>query len=370
MKKHDGIFCLAPWVSLFVGQTGQAAPCCFWDKKLDTLSFGSMKDATVDEIVNGQGMIELRRRMTAGERSPGCSRCEILNEVNSPTRNVMLSKWFDMPEQYDGLAIDLESIQHLDIRYSNLCNLECITCNEKNSSKKSGKVIKWLTGDSISLNDDILSKLPNIKLINFAGGEPLIMEEHYQTLDYFIRMGKANSIRLIYFSNLTKLEWGSKDIFGYWDKFERVSVNASLDHYGDKLGYMRFPAQPDVIESNLSRLTSLPLIMAINLTVSVLNIYDLAEICDHYSKFGIHIKINMLTTPEHLSPSLIPFWDKQRLIDKYKNYPQLEPVVNLLQKNERRFENLNMLRQTIVDLDSTRDVKFNELFTEFDWLWK
>ena len=370
MENNNGMFCLAPWVSLFVGQTGRAAPCCFWDHSLDTLSFGSMKNSSIEEIINSPGMVELRRRMLSGEHSPGCSRCEILNDVNSPTRNQMLTQWFEDSCQADSTNINLDSIRHLDIRYSNLCNLECISCNDKNSSKKSGNVIKWLSNDSISLERDILSKLPNVSLINFAGGEPLIMEEQYQTLDYFIQTGRSKNIKLIYFSNLTRLGWGSKDIFEYWKNFKRVSVNASIDHYGEKLAYVRFPASPNVIENNLALLKTSPVSLAINLTVSVLNIYDLAEICDHYTKFDVVIKINVLTTPAYLSATLIPFWDKQRLIDKYKDYHQLAPVVNLLRKPERRIENLNMLRQTIVNLDSERDVKFNDLFTEFDWLWK
>ena len=75
--QHDLIFenpsfCMLPWVHLHAFPTGEAYPCCNSEM---TEIVGNTRDNSLEEIWNAEPMRALRRRMLAGERIHGCTRC-------------------------------------------------------------------------------------------------------------------------------------------------------------------------------------------------------------------------------------------------------------------------------------------------------
>jgi len=95
--------------------------------------------------------------------------------------------------------------------------------------------------------------LENVEQIYFAGGEPLLMPEHYRLLDELIR--RKSSVRLIYSANLTRLKNGTRDVIELWKNFEYVNLMASIDASGGQAEYIRAGHQWSEILRNRKRLS-------------------------------------------------------------------------------------------------------------------
>ena len=76
--------------------------------------------------------------------------------------------------------------------------------------------------------EQMLSQFDHVEQFYFAGGEPLIMEEHYRILKELDKR-KMYHVRLIYNTNFSKLKFKDIDVLELWNKFDSVSVGASLD---------------------------------------------------------------------------------------------------------------------------------------------
>ena len=149
----------------------------------------------------------------------------------------------------DGHYDDVNMI-YWDIRFSNLCNLSCRSCGSMFSSNwYDDQVALWGKPDHAKVTyagttkmdayDQLVEYLPVVEQVYFAGGEPLIMEEHYKILKELIRLGKADTVRLIYNTNFTRQAYKDLNVFDYWPEFKDVSVGASLDAMGPRAELMR-----------------------------------------------------------------------------------------------------------------------------------
>ena len=84
------------------------------------------------------------------------------------------------------------------------------------------------------------AQMPYMKQIYFAGGESLIIEEHYETLEEAIRQGIAKDLEIRYNSN--GVEW-RKDLFDLWKQFKLVRFHYSIDSIKDMNSYIRYPSE-------------------------------------------------------------------------------------------------------------------------------
>ena len=73
--------------------------------------------------------------------------------------------------------------------------------------------------------DDIYTildqQIDNVEEIYFAGGEPLIMDEHYYILEKLIAKGRRD-VRLRYSTNLMKIKYKQWDNIELWRHFDSV----------------------------------------------------------------------------------------------------------------------------------------------------
>jgi hypothetical protein len=61
--------CIDPWIFVYVRATGEVDACC------RGVTIGSLKDATLEEVVNGPAAVELREQVLTGDLPPGCVQC-------------------------------------------------------------------------------------------------------------------------------------------------------------------------------------------------------------------------------------------------------------------------------------------------------
>ena len=189
-------------------------------------------------------------------------------------------------------------IPYFDLRLGNVCQLKCIMCSPHDSSSwiKEWKIqypkynlvredqgwdpsFDYTWYQKGSFIDTMKSQVKNIKELYFAGGEPLMIPEHYKILEFMVDSGHAENCIIRYNSNGLRLP---PKLFALWEKFKEIRFNFSIDAYGDKNEYIRFPSKWNEIEENLRLLddTGPNVIVNIASAVQLLNVPYMAEFAD------------------------------------------------------------------------------------------
>jgi sulfatase maturation enzyme AslB (radical SAM superfamily) len=163
--------------------------------------------------------------------------------------------------------------------------------------------------------------IPNLEQVYFAGGEPLIMEEHYRVLKELVHR-EMFDVRLVYNTNFSELDFKDESVLELWKLFKNVSVGASLDASGTRAEYIRKGTVWHKIVHNRERMLSVcPQVdFYVSSTVGILNVWHLPDFHREWVDLGLiqpyDFNINMLQSPEwqranHLSDTL-----KQQVKDR------------------------------------------------------
>jgi len=244
-SKH---FCMAPWVHLQVDTLGSANLCCS-----SQITVGHTKDNSLDEIMQSDIMNQIRDLMLNDRPVDGCQRCYSEEELGKSSYRTMFNYKFGhhIKNTHPILA-------YWDFRFNNLCNLACRSCHPRSSTSWytpaliTGKEVngKALTTESLrlfSIDSDknnkktyqqLLAHINEVEEIYFAGGEPLIMPEHYALLNELIARKKTN-VRLMYNTNMSEMSLKGQSVFDLWNCFDEVQVCGSLDGSGARGEYLR-----------------------------------------------------------------------------------------------------------------------------------
>ena len=201
-------FCILPWIHFYSNPDGNVLPCCIGNHKLP---LGNVQQNTIQEIWNSEQYKTMRLKMLAGERCGECVSC-YQNEdagVHSfrQTSNRDYEEFLNFADETnpDG-SLDVMKLKYLDIRWSNICNFKCRSCSstyssswatEDNKNGQSKKVFIFAGGNSNdNLYEQIKPYLSEVKEIYFAGGEPLLMDKHYEILDHLVSTNNTD-IKLV-----------------------------------------------------------------------------------------------------------------------------------------------------------------------------
>ena len=223
-KQH---FCILPWIHLHVAQTGRVSPCCNNKRFL-----GNVQKQSIKDIWKGQQFEELREQFQNDIADKRCSHCYNIEKSGKKSLRQLSNQKY----KKDLIRVKDDNPEpiYLDIRFSNICNFKCKTCWHENSSawfeegsKRNAanqRVIKAFTHNF----DALFEYIDDVEEIYFAGGEPLIMEEHYQILEE-LEKRKLLTIELRYNTNFSTLNFKNNNILEIWKKFKKVHVSASID---------------------------------------------------------------------------------------------------------------------------------------------
>jgi MoaA/NifB/PqqE/SkfB family radical SAM enzyme len=331
-------FCMFPWLHLNVTPRGDVYPCCSSDY---TDPFANVNDASLAEIFNSERMRQLRLDMLSEKPSKICTYC-YKHEENSPFsfRKYSIEHFgnsFDnlIPNtQADGTVSDFQ-MKYFDVRFSNICNMKCRTCGAEFSSKWAQEMKQHDNVDSSyrivthadntgKLIDEIKSQIPNIELAYFAGGEPLITEEHYIILEEMIRTGRNQNITLRYNTNMSNFKYKKYNILDLWSRFKRVEISASIDHYGERAEYIRHGTDWGIVESNLKSIRDLDYInYQYNTVLSVFNYATFDQFYQYLIDKDLLRNKDMVSvyralTPDYFVSTILPEAIKKVATDKLK----------------------------------------------------
>jgi hypothetical protein len=338
---ESSTFCIYPWIHFHAYPTGPAYPCCQADMEYP---IGDMRKNTIKEIWNHEPMKEIRRQMLDEKPLSACVRCYELESTGFVSGRMSANKHHGhlvnrVHETKEDGTLDRFELTYWDIRFSNLCNLSCRSCGHIFSSswyqdqakiagpewKKTNKVLNYAGRFETDAWDQLVEHIEHVEQIYFAGGEPLLMEEHYKILDELVRRKKFD-VRLIYNTNFTHTKLKDKSVFEYWKLFDSVSVGASLDGSGKYGEYIRKGTEWNKIEQNrIDMIEICPNVdFYISPTLSIMNAWHLPDFHRDWVTRGFikpqDLNVNILQDPPHYRVDIAPMKYKQRLRIKYEEH--------------------------------------------------
>lgn len=329
--KSTKTLCAVPWMHLAFEPSGKVVPCCL--TSAHDYWAGDLNTQPIEEIWNSDNMKKLRVEMMNGEEPAICDKCFDKEKITYGSGRQHHNREFSsvlekipVITEADGTCNTME-LKYWDFRFSNLCNLKCRTCGPRYSSawvpdaKKLGytdqeKVWNIESVDDMSNFDFLKEQVKHVEKIYFAGGEPLLMPEHWQMLDMLVE-NKRFDVSLSYNTNCTTLTYGKKNIIDYWKQwdFGKLEVWPSLDEIDERAELVRSGTRWKDVESNLKQLIELPnAIIRPGLTIGGLNVFRLPAIIDRLmelgvlkQKFGyINFFLNLVMDPKFYHVKILP----------------------------------------------------------------
>ena len=399
LLKGSQVFCLAPWSHIHVVPTGKVYPCCM-SAHLEQNAIGDLRlGDTLESSWNSPKMRDLRKSMLNGQPSACCERCYIpeKNNLSSFRRgiNFKMASHFDKVGRTDADGgLDVFRVPYLDIRFSNRCNFRCRTCCPDLSSGWRADAVKlgWIDGSSSSeiraaeaggpFMTRIFSLIDDAESVFFAGGEPLLMDEHYQILNRLIARKKWR-VRLAYNSNCSVLQYKQYDLLKMWKRFKDILILASLDGSHKRGDYIRKGQDWAAIEGNIAAIRKKcpQALLRLAPTVSVFNAFHLTgffqELIDKRLFKMYEINVNILFEPAIYNIRNFPPRLKEKLTRQYEDFineylpsgrsaetarEHFQAVIRYM--NGGILQCLGEFRQVTRQLDELRNENFCEVFPE------
>jgi sulfatase maturation enzyme AslB (radical SAM superfamily) len=338
-------FCMLPWIHLHGWPDGRAYPCCLGKGEYPV---GNFKEKTMREIWNDTDMREMRVNMLADKPCKQCGDCyEQENAGFASMRNNSNKNFGNFISEIDATRPDGSlpdmKLHYWDVRFSNICNLKCRSCGSIFSSrwydddvKLWGKELRPRVQFAGRHDEDIWEQMqeqiPHLAQIYFAGGEPLIMEEHNRILKMLIDKGNT-SLGLIYNTNLTELKFKKENVLDLWKHFPNVCVAASLDDMGDRAGIIRSGTDWAQVEQNIRELKrECPHIdFMISPTLSMMNIWNFTKFHRYMVEQGFiqaqDFNLNILQGPKEYRIDVLPADLKEKFRLEFEEHIKwLEPI--------------------------------------------
>jgi MoaA/NifB/PqqE/SkfB family radical SAM enzyme len=430
-------FCPLPWIHVATRPNGDVRLCCTTNASgagtTDIKEAGivqadgknmNLRDHTLEEVWNSDFMKNTRLEMLNGKVPTSCTKCfdEESKGITSKRQweTVVWKERLDLESIVEQTQIDGSLpvyIPYFDLRLGNLCQLKCIMCSPHDSSAwiKEWKLqypkytVLELKQDQHwddrnrdytwyqkgSFLDSIKSQLHYIKELYFAGGEPLLIPEHYKILELMVETGNAKNCVLRYNSNGLELP---EKLFELWNHFKEVKFNFSIDALGARNDYIRYPSEWNKIVTNLERLDNTPDNIVVNIACAVqaLNVLTIPELVKwkeskNFKKInlppygagliGTHLVylpsyLNVRVLPKHLKDKVAKeveyFCSKHSIDSEFVKSPYGYKRWNGLVKYmyaEDWSHKLPMLQNYIEVTDQTRGTNFKKTFPELNDLW-
>ncbi len=382
-NKPSETFCILPWVHLSSRPDGAMRVCCTAnassvgptnDKKYGG-QVGVLKDEegrpnnlNVSDFLsswNSTYMRNVRKQMLNGEQPPSCVKCFKEESAGHNSKRMWETEYWSKRVDLDQLIRETQEdgsvppkLTYIDLRFGTKCQLACVMCSPHDSS---GWVKDWkavyptLKNESIknvwqwenkgSINGSsynwhkqnpvfwkqFYDQIPNMQQVYFAGGESLVIDEHYEILEECIRQGHAKNLEIRYNSN--GVEWRD-DLFDLWKEFKIVRFHYSVDSIGSMNEYIRYPSKWDRTEEVfhiLDNETSNNVEVTVACAVNALNIYYIPDFLKWKLTKGFR-KINMwpfgagginyhfVYWPPYLNVKSLPAWFKDECERKYEEF--------------------------------------------------
>ena len=284
-------YCTSPWVSLFVHHDNKVKSCCAgrWD-------WGDLSTQPLDQIINNPKVQQLKNDIRNGIPNSYCGYCADVEKLGSNSQREYFQQFEISDETYN--SDNAFQLQQLDIRWTNLCNLNCVYCNPGWSTTWQKAMKMPIDAMHYDFHNKILNYInengKQVKAVILAGGEPLL---HRQNVQLVQSLEDNASIDVI--TNLS-INLSSSPVYRELLK-KRVNWTVSIDNINDRFEYVRHNANWEQMLENLKILKSVENFSA--MLFPVYNIYNctrLIEFFDFANEVNMGMHWQMLTSPNYM----------------------------------------------------------------------
>lgn len=368
----NNTFCPIPWIFQAVKSNGDLRVCCQANvtpnkgvlRKDDGTPYNARFD-TLEQSRNSTLIKKMRQNMLSGIWSEECSRCKIEEETGLISRRIyekdknLYSYDQALADTKEDGSIDTNNtlVKYYDLRFGNFCNLKCRMCGPTDSnawytdwiqlnstnefSETSGKIEiqtingKYFTPEYNWVNSELFweeleKNIPNIRYVYFAGGEPMLIERHYDFLERCVNLGVSNQISIEYNTNMSTIP---TRVINLWKLFKQVNIGASVDGFGKMQEYHRHPSNWKKTYANLKKIDSLGnnVYAWLAVTITAYNVFHVVDFMkwkltqSGFKKINSSNKRRIITHhvahyPKHLNIRVLPDPIKDRVVEHYLQF--------------------------------------------------
>jgi MoaA/NifB/PqqE/SkfB family radical SAM enzyme len=334
---HDK-FCVLPWISFETSPIGTVRPCCLAEDELvdDSGDKFNLSTAQFSTIQNSHSMQQLRRAFIDKKQPQTCRKCW------QEERSGRTSKRMHTLDRLKHIIPDLEwtadarPLMFLDLKLGNICNLKCRICGSWSSSTFATEELQFVKDKKSSFHyqmlrqgawprenqqfwSEIASISDQIRYIEFTGGEPFMIEGHFELLQRLVTAGLAGNVEIHYNTNGTQFPENAQVI---WQHFKTVEIAFSIDDVGPRFEYQRSNAQWTAVLENIAKFKLLrdqyPNIqLQVCSTVNVFNVYYLEDLANWIDQQGFDfVYWNMMHDAPYFSIANLPKSVKRQVTNR------------------------------------------------------
>ena len=378
---HDK-FCVLPWVSLEASPIGTVRPCCLADDEITDNAGNKFQLLTsvFADIQSSNHMQSLRQEFLQGQQPQTCRKCWAVEDAGGTSKRMhTLNRLKHMgisPEWTE----DAKPLMFLDLKLGNICNLKCRICGSWSSSQFATEELKFVDNKKQSFHYQMLrdgawprensqfwielnNSLSDIRYLEFTGGEPFLIQEHFDLLQTLVDQGIAHQIEIHYNTNGTQYPEHAEAI---WQHFRHVEIAFSIDDVEARFEYQRTNASWTEVCSNIElfkqmRARNTNITLQVCCTVNIFNVLYLQDVAEWIAQQGFdYVYWNMLHDAPWLSIAHLPA-DAKTSIANYLNTNLFPP--EYLEEKQKIIEFMHLgnstdsadLQKNIRQLDTRRN---------------
>ena len=284
---------------------------------------------TTSEVIDVNNPVTTQQReiFETQERASVCKDCWQTESLGGRSRRQAIIDWYE----HRGIQQDrTPNLVSLDYNTENICNLACITCGPRFSSRwvveaeKMGLPFYYPPKSRASKNVlfDTL-EVKDLRRVYFNGGEPFLTDDHIRVLKKVQQHGDISALDVNYNTNGTVLP--TQEVFDIWKKCRSVKVMFSIDAVGSAFEFIRYPASWQEVNENLivMRQACPSVMFDVTFTLGIHNILYLPDTINWYERaikrwsphnnFNLHFCESFGPGNKHLSLSKLGYDQKQKL---------------------------------------------------------
>ena len=304
MKIPHDKFCVLPWVSIEASPIGTVRPCCLATDEIvdDTGNKFKLSQASFEDIQNSQHMQSLRQEFLDGKQPQTCRRCWNEERAGRTSKRMHTLDRLKHMGISDNWTTDAKPLMFLDLKLGNICNLKCRICGSWSSSQFATEELNFIVDkeekktsfhyqmlrdgawprESEQFWAQLDSAMSEVRYIEFTGGEPFMIKEHFDLLKRLIERNYAHQIEIHYNTNGTQYPEEAEEI---WQYFKHVEVAFSIDDVGARFEYQRTNAVWSEVCDNIARFRdmrdrNLNMSLQVCCTVNVFNVMYLEDVAN------------------------------------------------------------------------------------------
>ena len=374
-------FCVLPWISLETSPIGTVRPCCLAEDEIkDELGNKYKLIATdLDTIHNSEYMQRLRQEFLDGEQPQTCRKCWNEERAGRTSKRMHTLDRLKHIVKHTEWTSDAKPLIFIDFKLGNICNLKCRICGSWSSSQYAAEEVKFEGKDSFHYQmlkdgawprenqtfwDNLTPLMKDVRYMEFTGGEPFMIQEHFDLLQRLVESGVAKNIEIHYNTNGTKYPEHAEDI---WKHFKTVEIAFSIDDLNERFEYQRANAIWTEVNKNIKRFKDLKqrlkgiVQLQICSTVNVFNVMYLEGLANWIDEQDFDfVYWNMLHEAYYHSVGTLPDKAKKLAVSRLNS-------ANVSEKHKQEFERIidfitngvsldgNILRMKVTDVDQRRN---------------